>query len=105
MIDWLKYKYYGITWSLQGYTDMTVDPSGAIVPDYGQFLNNDITIKDALIYLGFGYLALAVYSEFRSPTKKNWNKSVTADRSIGGSYGKGSFYYGRPSYKRSYKKK
>ena len=95
MWDWIKSKYYGATWSLQGYTDMTVDPiSGAIVPDSGQFLNKELSIKDGLLYLGFGYLALAVYSEFRSPTKKSWNKRVSAKRRVSGKYGKGGFTYG-----------
>ena len=46
MWDWIKSKWYGATWSLQGYTDMTVDPiSGAIVPDSGQFLNKELSYK------------------------------------------------------------
>ena len=95
--DWFNKIRHNTTWNLQGYTDMIVDPvSGAIVPDSGQFdaPGKGFDITDSIIILGFGYLALQAYSEFRSPTKKSY-KSSTSTRTRGTArYGKGSVSYG-----------
>jgi hypothetical protein len=67
----------------------------------------DIGIIDTAKIVVFGYLALAVYSEFKSPTRKSYSKSVyDSGSSFGGSYGNTSLYYGgnkRPYTKRGKK--
>ena len=88
---------YNTTWYLQGYTDMVTDPiSGAIVPDSGQFnpSGKGLDLTDSLVILGFGYLALNIYSEFRSPTKKSYKRSISSRRRGSARYGKGSVSYG-----------
>jgi hypothetical protein len=53
----------------------------------------DIGIIDTAKIVVFGYLALAVYSEFKSPTKKSYSRKQT-NRKFGVKYKDGGVNYG-----------
>lgn len=54
----------------------------------------DIGIIDTFKIVVLGYLALAVYSEFKSPTKKSYSTKRTTNRKFGVKYKDGGVNYG-----------
>ena len=54
----------------------------------------DIGIIDTFKIVVLGYLALAVYSEFKSPTKKSYSTKRTTNRRFGVKYKGGGVNYG-----------